>query len=73
MSEALISQRATAKRENHDVNFIIDFFFSVSTVCIFVLVFMVMTLAKLSMQNGVTHRKRLGMLGARKQGASPAW
>lgn len=72
MSEALISQRATAKRENHDVNFIIDFF-SVSTVCIFVLVFMVMTLAKLSMQNGISYCKKLGMLGVRKPGTSPAW
>lgn len=72
MSEALISQRATAKRENHDVNFIINFF-SVSTDCIFVLVFVVMTLAKLCMQNGVSHCKRLGVLGARKEGTSPAW
>lgn len=61
MSEALISQRAIAKRENHDVNFIIDFFQFPHSVFL-PLSFMVMTSAKLSMHNGVSHCKRLGIL-----------
>lgn len=54
MSEALISQRAIAKKENHDVNFIV--YFSQFPLSAFLpLSFIVMTFAKLLMHNGVSH------------------